>query len=639
MLRPESMSQAKILFLNNDSELVLDALHRHGAFHLTVKEAEGLATSDLSYKVQDLIGRLRDILGRADLLALDTDAPAMHVPPSPISAPDWPSFVQMVDGEVASFEKQVQQLEAKSGKAGAAKSLYSLWSGLASSSGGRASLAYLNSFKTLSTVLLSSETGSPADLDGELPESSVSYPIEGSPRTLLILCLNSDKAKVLQVASEKGFSPLQSLDGVPPDPASLDGFISGYDSALKKDDISIKEAKACLLAIMPKMRHLSSVLSESYSVLSIKEKSSVEGRWSLIEGYVPTKQGGSLIGELNTRLNGRMIYSLAEEHSSPLVPVTFKYPKFFSWFYTITNLYGVPNYNELNPTPILALTFPIFFGMMFGDIGHGIMLAALGLIMNRYVKSLSKIGLYLVICGIFGSIMGAILYGEAFGNHIYPGLITPHGIEEDIMQLLTFALYVGVFQISLGMVMGVVNNLLQKKKVDALLVGVPRLALYFASIAVIIIYGLEFTNWIGTPLYIIMVPLLVFVLAKPIYEMKKHGIRKGVSALGEMGFETFDTLIRFISNTVSYLRIFAMVVAHTMLSMVFYILGDMVGGGVMGIVLAVFGNVFVVLLEGIIVLAQDLRLHFYEWFSRFYEDGGVRFSPFRLSNDIPTIKK
>jgi V/A-type H+-transporting ATPase subunit I len=106
-----------------------------------------------------------------------------------------------------------------------------------------------------------------------------------------------------------------------------------------------------------------------------------------------------------------------------------------------------------------------------------------------------------------------------------------------------------------------------------------------------------------------------------------------------MGFETFDTFIRFISNTVSYLRIFAMVVAHTMLSMVFYILGDMVGGGVMGIALAVLGNVFVVLLEGIIVLAQDLRLHFYEWFSKFYEDGGVRFSPFKLNNEIPIIKK
>jgi V/A-type H+-transporting ATPase subunit I len=633
------MSQTKILFLNNDSELVLDALHRHGAFHLTIKEAEGLGTSDLSYKVQDLTGRLRDILGRADLLAAGAGTPAVQEPPPPISAPDWSSFVQMVDGEVVKFEKQVQHLESEIGKADASRALYSLWSSLAASCDGRASIPYLDSFKSLSTVLLSTESATVADFGNELPESCIVFTLEGSPRTPLLVCLNSDKPRALQIASERGYSPLRGLEGMPQDPASLTDFIRGYDSELKKEDAAIEDAKAYLLAVMPKMRHLYSVLSESYSVLSIKEKSSVEGRWSLIEGYVPTKQGGSLIGELTSRLNSRMIYSLAEEHSSPKVPVTFKYPKFFGWFYTITNLYGVPNYNELNPTPILALTFPIFFGMMFGDIGHGIMLAALGLIMNRYMKSLSKIGLYLMICGVFGSIMGAILYGEAFGNHIYPGLITPHGIEEDIMQLLTFALYVGVFQISVGMVMGIANNLLQKKKVDALLVGVPRLALYFASIAVIILYGLEFTNWIGTPLYIIMVPLLAFLLAKPIYEMAKHGARKGVSALGEMGFETFDTIIRFISNTVSYLRIFAMVVAHTMLSMVFYILGDMVGGGVMGIVLAVFGNVFVVLLEGIIVLAQDLRLHFYEWFSRFYEDGGVSFSPFRLSNDIPTVKK
>jgi V/A-type H+-transporting ATPase subunit I len=120
--------------------------------------------------------------------------------------------------------------------------------------------------------------------------------------------------------------------------------------------------------------------------------------------------------------------------------------------------------------------------------------------------------------------------------------------------------------------------------------------------------------------------------------MIKHGVKKGVSALGEMAFETFDTIIRFISNTVSYLRIFAMVVAHVMLTTVFYILGDVVGGGPLAILLAVVGNLFVVLLEGVIVLAQDLRLHFYEWFSRFYQDGGVPFTPFKLNNELP-IKK
>jgi V/A-type H+-transporting ATPase subunit I len=112
-----------------------------------------------------------------------------------------------------------------------------------------------------------------------------------------------------------------------------------------------------------------------------------------------------------------------------------------------------------------------------------------------------------------------------------------------------------------------------------------------------------------------------------------------VGKLGEMFFEIFETMISFISNTVSYLRIFAMVVAHIMLTTVFYSLAEITYGGSLGFVLSplliVVGNVFVVLLEGILVLAQDLRLHFYEWFSKFYNDGGVRFSPFRLAVGVP----
>jgi V/A-type H+-transporting ATPase subunit I len=416
--------------------------------------------------------------------------------------------------------------------------------------------------------------------------------------------------------------------------------------AVQADGVTLTPAAAGVMKelgvrepAVPAIKPDASVVTRLEATRGERSLAQVEGQWSVIEGYVPSKRGDSLINELNKKLNGRMIYSLNEEHSSPKVPVTFKYPKFFDRFDTITNLYGTPNYNEINPTPILALTFPIFFGLMFGDIGHGLMLAALGLIFYKYVKSMSKIGLYLAICGIFGCVMGAILYGEVLGHHLYAGLITPVGVEEDIMTLLTFALAVGVFQISLGMALGIVNNLLQKKKVDAILVALPRMVLYLVAVMVVIFFGLDLTNWMGLPLYLILIPLFTFLLAKPIYEAVKHGLKKGLSALGEMGFETFDTLIRFISNTVSYLRIFAMVVAHTMLTMVFYILGDMVGGGALGILFAVLGNIFVVLLEGIIVLAQDLRLHFYEWFSRFYDDGGVKFTPFRLSNDIPVIKK
>jgi V/A-type H+-transporting ATPase subunit I len=175
--------------------------------------------------------------------------------------------------------------------------------------------------------------------------------------------------------------------------------------------------------------------------------------------------------------------------------------------------------------------------------------------------------------------------------------------------------------------------------VDAFLVSLPKLVFFLSSIYVAVIYGINFINWMSGPIYLILAPLLFFFLAKPVYSIFAHGIHEGLSSLGEMGFELFDTIVRFVSNTVSYLRIFAMVIAHVMLTTVFYVLGDLVGGGVIGILLAVVGNVFVVLLEGIIVLAQDLRLHFYEWFSRFYEDGGVMFSPFKLNTNFPILKK
>ncbi|MDI9644661.1 MAG: V-type ATPase 116kDa subunit family protein, partial [Candidatus Verstraetearchaeota archaeon] len=136
----------------------------------------------------------------------------------------------------------------------------------------------------------------------------------------------------------------------------------------------------------------------------------------------------------------------------------------------------------------------------------------------------------------------------------------------------------------------------------------------------------------------IVAPAMFLFLAEPIYEILKHG-KKGVGKLGGMFFELFETMISFISNTVSYLRIFAMVVAHIMLTSVFYSLAEITSGGSMGMILSplliVAGNVFVVLLEGILVLAQDLRLHFYEWFSKFYNDSGMRFAPFRLAVGVP----
>lgn len=634
MLRPERMSQAKILFLKSDSEIVMDSLNKHGAFHLQLKEAEGPTGSELSESIQELLGRLREVTTKIDSLAGGIEPTKREALP-PVEAFDWPSFINDVDRELQDYEREIQSLDAGIQKYVRTRPVFDLWKTYTTSTDGATSLEYLPFFHRINPIILYPKVETPGDLATAIPSSSLIYAITNQPTIYLALCLQEDRKKLLQSATEKGYSPLEALDGMPPGYSALGNYLQSFEASMKRSEEALTKEKKSAVGLKPRLAYLNSLLADVYSVLNIKERSSVEERWAVIEGYVPTKQGDTLVNDLNARLEGRMIYSLKEEHSSNQVPVTFKYPKFFSLFYPVTNLYGVPNYNEVNPTPILALTFPILFGMMFGDIGHGLMLAGFGFIFYKFTKSLSRIGVYVMICGIFGSIMGAILYGEAFGTHIYSGLLTPQGIIENIMTLFIFALVVGVFQITLGMVIGIANNFLQKKKVDAFLVSMPKLALYLLSIYVVAVYQLNFSTW---PMYLILTPLLFFLLAKPVYEMVKDGLHKGLSALGEMAFETFDTIIRFVSNTVSYLRIFAMVIAHAMLTFVFYTLGSLMGGGVLGIILAVAGNIFVVLLEGVIVLAQDLRLHFYEFFSRFYDDGGVMFTPFKLSNEIP-IKK
>jgi vacuolar-type H+-ATPase subunit I/STV1 len=152
-------------------------------------------------------------------------------------------------------------------------------------------------------------------------------------------------------------------------------------------------------------------------------------------------------------------------------------------------------------------------------------------------------------------------------------------------------------------------------------------------------------TWFDGPIYLILAPVLFLLLASPIYAMVKHGRREGLGHLGEMGFDLFETAIAFTSNTVSYLRIFAMVIAHIELMAVFYSLAAMTAGAQFGFSSRGFsswaGNIFVVLLEGILALAQDLRLHSMSGSASSTRTAGYRFSPFgsrwacRISKRLP----
>jgi V/A-type H+-transporting ATPase subunit I len=626
------MSKVTLIFLRPDAELVMDSINRQGVFHPITKGGE--ARSDLVGRVHDLMGRLNSLLEQVK--ALTNGLPTPQAQNYTITAEDWESLINEIESEVASCERYVKEIQESIKREERIRSLFNIWKVFITALKTTVPLSAL-SFKRLKVLALHRKETRPGTLDLQLP--SLLLYVTSNPETLLVICFSEDLEKVGRAAEGVGFAPIPLLEGMPNNLYLISERLFSYEEEVQALSKKNEEMRCSLPSIMSRLLYLDSILSDAYTVLSVKEKVS-EKRWMVLEGYVPSRRTTSLVGELQRALKGRIMVFMKEEHSSPQVPVIYRYPRFFRLFESITNLYGVPSYTEINPTPILAITFPLFFGLMFGDLGHGIMLAALGFFLYKYTKSMSKIGVFLIVCGVFGAVVGGVLYGEAFGKHL--GYHTPFSPGEDIMSLFKFSLYIGVAQISLGLFLIIVNNLIQKKRSDAFLVNLPKLVLYLLFMYVVFRYGLNLNIWFAGPIFYIIGPIIIMLLGKPVWTFVTHGRREGISALGEAGFEVFDTMIRFVSNTVSYLRIFAMVMAHVQLMNVFYTLGSITGGGVFGSImstlLAVLGNIFVVLLEGVLALAQDLRLHFYEWFSKFYEDGGVRFSPFRLKLGIPILK-
>jgi len=637
MLRPIRMCYTSLIFLKSDSEKVIDAVNQKANLHLSLREMGESVTAEYVGEVESLRGRIKDLVSKTrNYLPLGASTPAC----SPISARDWKDYVAIIESEVSSYEKIIRDLDdvAKIEER-LAESLL-LWKSIASGTLGSNSLEMLSQLRAFSFIFARSEKSSVSDLRSSLPQTCVVVEASVEPVVVLVVYLKSQEPRVMQQLESAGFRSIAL-------PEAFKGSLSQFSAkleALESELENAKKNKAERISQLEKnygrLLYLEQSVSDASSILSVKGKSSYSKNWAVLEGYVPKDHVQELTNSVQQVLNGRVVSFVKDDLASASIPVSYKYPRFFKIFDSITNLYGSPSYNEVNPTPIMALSFPILFGLMFGDLGHGISLALLGLVFYRFFGSMKKIGLVLVITGLAGAIIGALLYGEFFGQslHHLVGYEAPLHPSEDLMTMLKISLFVGVAHISLGLSLSFANSLIQRRYSTAFLVNLPKFALYIGFIYVVFGFGLNLMEWFSGPIYYILGPIAFLFVAEPFYEIAKHG-KKGVGKLGEMFFEIFETMISFISNTVSYLRIFAMVVAHIMLTTVFYSLAEITSGGGLGFVLSplliVVGNVFVVLLEGILVLAQDLRLHFYEWFSKFYNDGGVRFSPFRLAVGVP----
>ena len=263
--------------------------------------------------------------------------------------------------------------------------------------------------------------------------------------------------------------------------------------------------------------------SENILTLLTAEKKILQtGRLATVKGFVPQKKFTELSETVTKGMEGKVLVLQDEAQPDYLdhevkAPSKFANNRFVKPFEEITKLYGMPNYNEVDPTPIMAITFPFLFGLMFGDLGHGLVLLLGGLIVGSLIKGnqgMKNICWIMAACGI-GAMVAGVLFGEFFGQPIFTAIwFHP---TESIADFLVFALFVGIVQISLGIALELVDYLLKHNVADALLTALPKILFFAGGVFLVVSYQLDFGAWLSGPILAPLIPFIVMVAGKPIY--------------------------------------------------------------------------------------------------------------------------
>ncbi|HIT01852.1 MAG TPA: ATPase V [Candidatus Enterenecus merdae] len=295
-------------------------------------------------------------------------------------------------------------------------------------------------------------------------------------------------------------------------------------------------------------------------------------------------------------------------------------------FAPFLRMYGLPNYQELDPSAFMAVTYCLFFGIMFGDAGQGALLILFGLFLALGRKM--WLGRILACCGVSSVVFG-LVYGSVFGfEDLLPGFKILEG--SNVLYLLLASLGMGAALIGYAMVLNIVNGVRQRDfdKIFFGPNGVAGMVFYFGLIlaAVLTLLGVAnlFRVWYVLP--VLVLPLVVMLFREPLSKRAAGRADWRPESVGGLlvggFFELFETLLSFLTNTLSFLRVGAYAITHVALMLVVHALA---GSG--NVAVLVLGNLFVMGLESVMVCIQVLRLEFYELFGRFYQDGGRQFQP------------
>ncbi len=337
------------------------------------------------------------------------------------------------------------------------------------------------------------------------------------------------------------------------------------------------------------------------------------------------------------------VHCIVEENHNNIYgqpPTKLKNPRLFKPFEMFVRMYGLPAYNEFDPTIFLAITYTFIFGAMFGDVGQGLCLFIGGALLYKFKKM--DLAAIISCAGIFSTFFG-FMFGSIFGFEDIIDAVWMRPISNmtklpfigNLNTVFIIAIAFGMFLIMGTMIINIINGIKAHDLESALFGtnGIAGLVFYLAVVVTVFLFMTGHKLPAAVVLVIMFVlPLLVIAAKEPLtalLEKKPKLIEGGVGMFLTQGFfELFEVLLSYFSNTLSFVRIGAFAVSHAAMMEVVLMLAGAENGASPNWIVIVLGNIFVCGMEGLIVGIQVLRLEYYEFFSRFYKGTGREFKPY-----------
>ena len=488
--------------------------------------------------------------------------------------------------------------------------------------------------------------------------------------SITVIGSQEDSEKIMKVLRSFNVHPIQIPSDLPQNPSSAYDICQKTTKELEKKYAEItKKIEKLKVTILPKLLSLYESSKIAKDILEITRKPAGTKNFAVIQGYIPV----SMENKFKT-LTDRYI-SVTEpvklDRDSPdQLPTLLVNNRYAKTFEVITETQGLPNHGEVDPTPIIAFVWPVFYGIMFADLGHGLLLFGLGMFLRyRGIGNLKTWGTLLAASGAAASIAG-LGTGEMFGFHIdeiaiLAPLFEPLGplvgalnvselTFDQVIKILKVSVAIGIVHILMALFLRLRNDILEKNKLIIFTHDIPTIIQFLAVVALILaaigsgydiigMFGVTgvihnepvpwltflFGDWVTVDLVAKATPPIIIATAgimiwggkKEQDLAAKHGHDEGGGLMGIVIEVILVRIIEVLSNVISYTRLGIMLLVHAALLVT--VNQSYESGG--GLAVLIGGNIGIMLIEGLIVYIQTIRLHLYEWFPKWYRGEGVGF--------------